>query len=98
MWSAVVRPVGCTAKFSETPLETAYGREMRTLNSRATALVDISAVSMPIARSLKTCDICGIVLCDKTAHFRVAFYCGQHKAHLCNNHAVSLPFDWTLRC
>ncbi len=27
-WSAVVRPVGCAAKFSETPLETVYGREM----------------------------------------------------------------------
>ena len=62
--------------------------EKLALNSLATALVDIPAVSMPIARSLKTCDICGIVLCDKTEHFRVAFYCGQPKAHLCNNHAV----------
>ncbi len=26
--SAVVRPVGCPAKFYETPLETAYGREI----------------------------------------------------------------------
>ncbi len=43
-----------------------------TFNSQATALVDIPAVSMPIARSLKNCDICGIVLCDKTAHFRCA--------------------------
>ncbi len=25
---------------------------------------------------------------SKTAHFRVAFYCGQPEAHLCNNHAV----------
>ncbi len=57
--------------------------EKWTFNSRTTALVDTPAVSMPIARSLKTCDICGIVLWNKTAHFRVAFYCGQPKAHLC---------------
>ncbi len=72
--------------------------EKLTLNSQATALVDIPAVSMPIARSLKTCDICGIVLCDKTAHFSVAFYCGQPNAHLCNNHAVlswyATPVRW----
>ncbi len=39
-----------------------------TFNSQATALVDIPAFSMPIARSLKTCDICGIVLCDVAVH------------------------------
>ncbi len=55
--------------------------EKLTFNSRETALVDIPAVSRT------PCDICGIVLCDKTAHFRVVFYCGQPKAHLCNNHA-----------
>ncbi len=53
--------------------------EKLTFNSRATALVDIPAVHMSITRSLKICDICGIVLCGKTAHFRVAFYCGQPK-------------------
>ncbi len=62
--------------------------EKLTFNSRAIALVDIPAVSMPIALSLKICVTCVIVLCDKTAHFRMAFYCGQPKAHLCNNHAI----------
>ena len=59
-----------------------------TFNSLVDILVNIPAVSMPIARSLKTWDICGIVLCDKTAHFRVAFYFLLHKVHLCNDHAV----------
>jgi hypothetical protein len=39
--------------------------EKLTLHSLATALVDIPAVSMPIARSLNLGDICGIVMCDK---------------------------------
>ncbi len=51
-----VRLAGCTAKFSETPLETAYCREIN-IQFTATALVDIPAVSMPIACSLKTCNI-----------------------------------------
>ncbi len=84
-WSAVVKPVGCTAKFSETPLETAYGRE---INIQFMGNSSGGHYCMTIARSLKTCDICGIVLCDKTTHFRVAFYCGQPKAHLCYNNAL----------
>ncbi len=86
-WSAVVKPIGCTVKFSEMLFEMLMVEKL-TFDSQATALVVIPAVSMPIACSFKTCDICGIVLCDKTAHFRVPFYCGQPKAHLCNNHTV----------
>ena len=39
--------------------------EKLTLNSLATVLVDIPAISMPIARAFKTSDICGIALSDK---------------------------------
>jgi hypothetical protein len=47
--------------------------EKGTFNSLATALVGIPRVSMPVARSLKI----------KTAHYRVAIYCPQHKLHHC---------------
>ncbi len=44
--------------------------------------MDIPAVSMPIARSLKTYDICGIVLCDKNL-----------KTHLFRRHLTSSSFS-----
>ena len=47
-WSVVLRLVGHTAKFSKMMLE---AKEKLTFNSLATALVDIPAVSMPIAHS-----------------------------------------------
>ncbi len=62
---------------SHTPIQSIVLTRVKTLT-----------LSMPIARSLKTCDICGIMLCNKTAHFRVAFYCDQPKAHLCANHTI----------
>ncbi len=75
--------------------------ETWTFNSRATALVDIPAVNMPITRSLKTCNICGIVLCDKTTHFSVVFYCGQLLLlrHTCtiimlSNQHLDMPHLW----
>jgi hypothetical protein len=55
-----------------------------TLNDLATALLDIPAVSMPTVHSIKSC----VMLCDKSAHFNVDFYCPQHKVHLCNENAV----------
>ena len=57
--------------------------EKLTLISLATALLDIPAVSMPIARSLNLRH-----LWHKTALFRVAIYCPKLKVHLCNDNAV----------
>ena len=51
-WSAVVSPVRHTAKFFKTTLEAAYVKLI--FNSLATALVGITAVSMPIECSLET--------------------------------------------
>ena len=53
--------------------------EKLTFNSLTIAVVDIIAVNMLIETS--------VTLCDKTSYFRVAFYCPQHKVHLCNDDA-----------
>lgn len=39
-WSAVVRPIGCTAQFSEIPLSTAYGGEMNIQITATSVLCD----------------------------------------------------------
>ncbi len=85
VWLHVVcgyEAVGCTAKLSEMPLETAYGREFNiqfTGNSSGGHSCSQHAnCTLP-----QTCEICGIVPCDNIAHLRLVFYCGQPKAHLC---------------
>lgn len=88
--SAVVRSVGCTAKFLET-LTLAYHNKMN-ISYQTTALENIAVVNMLIAHTCKSCDICGNLLLDKTAHFRMAFYCVQTKAPLYTYQALRSEF------
>lgn len=86
MWPAVVRPGKCNAKSSETPLETARGREMNgqfTGNCSGGHLQSACQLQAPSKTAASAA-----VLCDRTAHFKVALYGGQLEAHLCNNHSV----------
>jgi hypothetical protein len=51
-------------------LEAVYDKEINIISGNSSG----GHSCKPIAHSLKTSDICGILLCDKTAHFKVAFY------------------------
>ncbi len=66
-----------------------------TLNSWATALVDIPAASMQLHAPSKTCDICGIVLCDKTAHLLEWPFIVASLRHTC---AIIMLSNQHLRC
>jgi hypothetical protein len=66
MWT----PVGRTAK---TTLEAAHGREIKFSQQLWWTFLHLACqLHIPSAW-----DICGIVLCDKTAHFKVV-YIGTH--------------------
>jgi hypothetical protein len=70
-WHAVVRPVGGTAEFSK--MTAAYGRARNIQfsgNSSGETFLH-SACQLHAPSKLETSG--GIVLCDKTSHFRVAF-------------------------
>ena len=58
-------------------------------NSLPTLLLDIPAVSMPIATLPQNLRHLWPLCCvTKRPHFRMAFYCPQHKVHLRNDRAV----------
>jgi hypothetical protein len=85
-WHGYSWPVVVTAKFSKMALEAVYGREINIQFSGNSS--GGYSCSQHAKCSIKTSDTCGIVSCDKTANFRVAFYFPQLKVHMCNDHGV----------
>lgn len=70
-------PVECTAKFSETPLDMAYCLSIQFTGSSFGGHSCRQHPNCALPQNFYV-----IVLPDETAHFRVAFSCGQRKAHL----------------
>ena len=85
-WSAVVRLDGRTAKFSETMLKAVYSREINIQLSgnrcgRHSCSQHANCTLPQIETSMALCYVTKL-------HILVAFYCPQHKVHLCNDHDV----------
>ncbi len=74
--------------------------EKLTFNSWATAPVDIPAVRMPIARSLETYDICGLVTCAVIKlHILECHFIVASLRHICaiiilSNQRLDMPHLW----
>ena len=82
MWSAVVRPVGRTAKFSKMTLELDYGREINIKFSSNSSGGHFC--SHHFNCTFPQPETSEALFCDKTAYFKVAFYCPQHMCMLFN--------------
>ena len=93
MWSAVVKPVGRTDKFSKMPLEADYGREVNIKCSGNSS--GGHSCSQHVKCTLPQ-NLSHLWHCDKTAHFRVSFHCPQHRCTcvmiiLFNNQLLDMP-------
>ena len=68
-WSAVVRQVRRNAKFSKMTLESVYGREMNIFSGNCSGGYSCRQNANCLLPQHET----SLTLCDKIAHFRVAF-------------------------